>query len=223
MSKESKDIEWISAAMHGGREPSAEAIGEAANSFDPSYPAQLIDLLTSPDPRFLEVGLQIFAELDERGLAVVDAVLHAAPRVPQSSRFEILIALVELARKLTAEQIALCLPFAEDDHAGIRRYMCLLLSEVDGNALADAVSLQDDMSRKTVHASALRVLQPPLPLEQVVDLIGSGNRVESCYAGAALIKLNIDAEQRSKVQIALGRSDLGQALLNHLPLKRPIK
>jgi hypothetical protein len=221
MNTKDQDFERIESAARSGAELGRALLDEVAAQFDPSHPKKLIDVLSSNEPRLVESGLYIFVRIGERGLAVVDQVLALIAHLQTPWRFEISMALAELGRKLTASQLTQCLWLVEDEHVGIRRYMCLLLSEVGEDVLAEAVMLQNDPGRQAAHVSSQRLLQSPPPVERLVELIASKNLIESCYAGASLIRHNLDAEQLRAVEMPLCRSDLGRALRNHLPLRRP--
>lgn len=155
----------------------------AIATYDPDEPAQLAAMLQSPDPTIIGDALFILYELGGRGYSVVDQAIEHLHPADYSNRLSVLNGLVGAGDRLSASQIAKCLPVVADENVVIRKYMALLLADVDTGVLSQAIEMLDGPVRD-VHRLELGFLTGA---RSALSALASDGEAVSCYAAAHLI------------------------------------
>jgi hypothetical protein len=162
----------------------------AAKQFDPNAPEPLLRLLRSPDPGVARSGLFLFAWLGKAAHVVLDSALELVRSENWMSRNYLIDGTLSYTNALTAAQVAILLPLAEDPSAMVREKAIAMLGAVQIRIMQEAIAKISCADTQKRHAKCLELFDEPIPSPQdVFDEALNAEKLKSSYMFASIQRL----------------------------------
>lgn len=161
----------------------------ASNRFDKTHCADLAILLRSDEPHTIRAALSIFEELGAKGHCVLsDALMHVHSS-DDMVRSALIGGVMSQHRFVNERQLAIILPYANDDFPLVRERFIAFLSFVDiGLVKASIAYLNAEIVRR--YSAAISLLEPPFKeIDTLMDIGLSDDRVAASFALSAILKM----------------------------------
>lgn len=147
-------------------------------------------LLRSPDPTVAGRGLFLFAQLGKAAHVALDAALGLVRSENWKSRFYLIDGTLSYTTALTAAQVAILLPLAEDSSDMVREKTISLLGAVEIGTMREAVAKISRAETQKRHAKCLELFDVPMPSPQdVFDEALNAEKLKSSYMFASIQRL----------------------------------